>query len=84
MIKDGKRCPKLTAVIVGQDPASQTYVKNKMIAAKFTGIESETITLPESTSQDELLQKIEELNNSPDVDGIIVQVCMIDYYKLIQ
>ncbi|XP_004518005.1 bifunctional methylenetetrahydrofolate dehydrogenase/cyclohydrolase, mitochondrial isoform X2 [Ceratitis capitata] len=73
-VAQGNRSPTLTAILVGSDPASQTYVKNKMIAAKYVGIVSNTIELPESTTQDELLNSIKKLNMDTGVDGILVQL----------
>lgn len=70
----GKRAPKLSAVLVGSDPASQTYIKNKMKAAEFTGIESDTIKLPETILEEELLGEINKLNDDNGVDGILVQL----------
>ncbi|XP_017473268.1 PREDICTED: bifunctional methylenetetrahydrofolate dehydrogenase/cyclohydrolase, mitochondrial isoform X1 [Rhagoletis zephyria] len=73
-VAQGNRSPTLTAILVGNDPASQTYVKNKMIAAKTVGIVSNTIQLPETTSQEELFNCIKKLNNDAEVDGILVQL----------
>ncbi|XP_054081803.1 bifunctional methylenetetrahydrofolate dehydrogenase/cyclohydrolase, mitochondrial isoform X2 [Zeugodacus cucurbitae] len=73
-VAQGNRPPQLTAILVGNDPASQTYVKNKMLAAKAVGIKSNTIELPDTTSQDELLERISKLNNDTSVDGILVQL----------
>ncbi|XP_067633664.1 bifunctional methylenetetrahydrofolate dehydrogenase/cyclohydrolase, mitochondrial-like isoform X5 [Eurosta solidaginis] len=70
----GNRSPTLTAVLVGKDPASQTYVKNKMLAAKTVGIVSNTLELPETTTQDELLSCIKKLNNDINIDGVLVQL----------
>ncbi|XP_013384761.1 bifunctional methylenetetrahydrofolate dehydrogenase/cyclohydrolase, mitochondrial-like [Lingula anatina] len=70
----GNKRPHLTAIIVGDDPASHTYVRNKMKATEFTGISSETIRLPDTVSQPELLKRIHELNECSDVDGILVQL----------
>lgn len=66
--------PKLTVVLVGDDPASQVYVKMKENACKKTGILSERISLPAETTQEELLMKVEELNKDASVNGFIVQV----------
>ena len=68
------RRPGLTVIIVGEDPASQVYVRNKEIAAKKVGLVSEVIRLPEETMQDELLAVIDRLNADPTVDGILVQL----------
>ncbi|ELU06551.1 hypothetical protein CAPTEDRAFT_148292 [Capitella teleta] len=74
MVALGKPPPCLTAVIVGDDPASHTYVRNKMKAAEFTGIQSKTIQLPDTTSESELLAHIHELNNDKSVNGVLVQL----------
>ncbi|VEN46811.1 unnamed protein product [Callosobruchus maculatus] len=73
-VEQGHRIPSLIAVLVGEDPASEKYVSNKMIAAKKIGIKSQTIRMPVSTSEEELLKKIDELNNDSDVDGILIQL----------
>ncbi|MGC8525908.1 bifunctional methylenetetrahydrofolate dehydrogenase/methenyltetrahydrofolate cyclohydrolase FolD [Acidiphilium sp.] len=66
--------PGLAVVLVGEDPASQVYVRNKERAAKAAGFASETIRLPASASQAELLALIARLNRDPAVDGILVQL----------
>ncbi len=66
--------PTLCVVIVGEDPASKTYVKNKHKACEYTGIQSKTIALDESTSESELLAIIDELNNDSSINGILVQL----------
>ena len=68
------RRPGLTVIIVGEDPASQVYVRNKEISAKKVGFVSDVIRLPEQTPQDELLAVIARLNADPTVDGILVQL----------
>ena len=68
------RRPGLTVIIVGEDPASQVYVRNKEIAAKKVGLVSDVIRLPEETTQDELLAVINRLNADTTVDGILVQL----------
>lgn len=69
-----RRAPRLIAIIVGEDPASQTYVRNKMNAAQDVGISSETLKMPSTITQEDLLLKIQELNNDNSVDGILVQL----------
>ena len=66
--------PHLTVVIVGDDPASQIYVRNKAHACEEAGIASETLALPATTTMDELLTHIEGLNAAPRVSGILVQM----------
>lgn len=66
--------PGLAVVLVGEDPASQIYVANKEKACKEAGFHSETIKMPADTSQEELLAKIDALNENPAIDGILVQL----------
>lgn len=66
--------PSLTVVLVGDDPASQVYVRNKHNTFQKMGLNSEVITLAADISQDELLNKINELNEDPKVNGILVQL----------
>lgn len=73
-IDNGKRTPHLAAVLVGEDPASQTYVASKEKACRETGITSSVYRFPESMTQEELMQVVDFLNNDPEVDGFIVQL----------
>ncbi|MDZ7768965.1 MAG: bifunctional methylenetetrahydrofolate dehydrogenase/methenyltetrahydrofolate cyclohydrolase FolD [Woeseiaceae bacterium] len=66
--------PGLAVVIVGEDPASEVYVRNKKRTAERCGFHSVQHTLPESTSQDELLRLVDELNQDPAIHGILVQL----------
>ena len=66
--------PGLAVVVVGNDPASAVYVRNKHKACLAVGINSYQIELPEETTEDALLSKIDELNNDPSVNGILVQL----------
>ena len=66
--------PTLAVILVGADPASQVYVRNKHKACLDVGIESIQIELPECTSEDELLRKIDELNKDDSVSVILVQL----------
>ena len=66
--------PCLAVVLVGEDPASQIYVRNKLRVAAEVGIESRDHVLPESTSQGDLLALIDRLNGDPQVHGILVQL----------
>jgi len=66
--------PKLATVLVGNNPASRVYVKNKVKACREVGIESEHIALPEDTEEAELLSLIERLNSDSMVTGILVQL----------
>lgn len=66
--------PKLVVVLVGDNSASQVYVRNKHKSCGEVGIESEVITMPEQTTQQELLGVVERLNQDETVDGILVQL----------
>jgi len=66
--------PNLTVVLVGDDPASQVYVGMKQKACEKHGLGSETIRLSKETTEQELLQLVEKLNNDPSVHGILVQL----------
>lgn len=70
----GGNVPNLTAVLIGEDPASQVYVRNKERACDKAGINGEVHRLPAETTQDELLQLIAKLNADPAVNGILVQL----------
>lgn len=72
--KQGKKTPHLAAVLVGSDGASMTYVGAKVKACKLVGFESTLIELPDTTSEDTLLQEIENLNNNKEIDGFIIQL----------
>ena len=74
MVKDHNMRPGLAAVRVGDDPASEVYVRNKIRACEEVGIRSEHHALPESTSTAELLELIASLNARDDVDGILTQL----------
>lgn len=65
--------PILATILVGDDPASATYVKMKGNACRRIGMDSLQVEMPTSTSTDELLAKINELNSNPDVHGILLQ-----------
>ncbi len=71
---DGKRIPKLVVIIVGDNQASHTYVRNKEIGCAYVGMQSEIIRLEETVSQEELENKIQQLNQDDNVDGILVQL----------
>jgi len=83
---NGSRPPHLAAVIVGDDGASLTYVGSKVRACKRVGFESTLIKLPETISENELLEKVNELNNDENIDGYIVQLPLpkhIDSQKIL-
>ena len=66
--------PGLAVIIVGENPASQVYVRNKAKACTEAGFYSEVIALPESTSQQELIAQVRMLNERPEIHGILVQL----------
>uniref|UniRef100_A0A8D8A2W3 methenyltetrahydrofolate cyclohydrolase n=1 Tax=Culex pipiens TaxID=7175 RepID=A0A8D8A2W3_CULPI len=70
----GNRAPQLTAILIGDDPASNTYVSNKMKAAADVGINSKTERYGADITEEELLARIEALNQDDSVDGILVQL----------
>ncbi|MDX1555606.1 MAG: tetrahydrofolate dehydrogenase/cyclohydrolase catalytic domain-containing protein, partial [Xanthomonadales bacterium] len=70
----GGRRPGLAVVLVGQDPASQIYVRAKRQDCEKAGIRARDIDLPETTRQEDLLSLIDELNDDPRVDGVLVQL----------
>jgi methylenetetrahydrofolate dehydrogenase (NADP+)/methenyltetrahydrofolate cyclohydrolase len=74
MKANGQKTPHLAAVIVGEDGASLTYVGSKVRACARVGFESTLVQLPEEITQEELLAKINELNNDSEIDGFIVQL----------
>ncbi len=69
----GKRAPGLAVILVGDDPASSIYVRNKRRACETTGVYSISHDLPATTSQEALLTLIDQLNADPKIDGILVQ-----------
>nr|XP_040228692.2 bifunctional methylenetetrahydrofolate dehydrogenase/cyclohydrolase, mitochondrial isoform X1 [Anopheles coluzzii]XP_040228693.2 bifunctional methylenetetrahydrofolate dehydrogenase/cyclohydrolase, mitochondrial isoform X1 [Anopheles coluzzii] len=70
----GHRSPQLTAILIGDDPASTTYVNNKMKAAADVGIESKTERFGTEITEEQLLERIDQLNNDDAVDGILIQL----------
>ena len=73
-MKESGVCPGLAVIIVGEDPASKVYVRNKGRACAEVGIYSEIIEMPAETAEAELLSKIEELNAREEIHGILVQL----------
>ncbi|HJS73816.1 MAG TPA: tetrahydrofolate dehydrogenase/cyclohydrolase catalytic domain-containing protein, partial [Vicinamibacteria bacterium] len=71
--------PGLAAVLVGEDPASQLYVRSKTRACDEAGLFSEGVLLPGRTTRDELRAKLDELNERNDVDGILLQLPLPDH-----
>ena len=85
-VDKGWRRPHLTAILVGEDGASQTYVANKERSCKKVGFDSTVLRLPESTTEEELLAEVKRLNNDESIDGFIIQLPLprhIDEQKII-
>lgn len=74
IIAQGLRAPKVAVVIVGHNPASETYVANKMKACAEVGIEAERIAYESYINEQDLLTEVHRLNNDPSIDGFIVQL----------
>ncbi|HSM49444.1 MAG TPA: bifunctional methylenetetrahydrofolate dehydrogenase/methenyltetrahydrofolate cyclohydrolase FolD [Draconibacterium sp.] len=74
MVKSGKKAPHLAAVLVGHDGGSETYVAYKIKDCEAVGFKSSLIRYEDDVTENELLAKIEELNNDDDLDGFIVQL----------
>ena len=70
---DGIRRPCLAVILIGDNPASEVYVRNKKIACEKVGIKSISMDLKKDVSEDEVLTLVNKLNNDPEVDGILVQ-----------
>jgi methylenetetrahydrofolate dehydrogenase (NADP+) / methenyltetrahydrofolate cyclohydrolase len=75
----GKKTPHLAAVIVGENGASLTYVNAKVKACEKVGFDSTLVSLPIDVSEEDLLNKIDELNNDHNIDGFIVQLPLPDH-----
>ena len=73
-LRDQGVIPTLAVILVGEDPASRVYVRNKHKACLDVGLRSIEITMPEQTDEQTLLSKIDALNRDPNVDGILVQL----------
>lgn len=79
--------PHLAVVLVGEDPASKVYVRNKHRAAAEAGMTSSDITMPESTTQEDLIAEVRKLGDAPNVHGILVQLPLpdhLDQYPVIE
>ncbi|MBQ7059539.1 MAG: bifunctional methylenetetrahydrofolate dehydrogenase/methenyltetrahydrofolate cyclohydrolase FolD [Firmicutes bacterium] len=74
LMAEGYPQPKLSVILVGNDPASETYVRNKIKACEKVGVESEQILMDASVSEEALLSEIQRLNEDPSVNGILVQL----------
>ncbi len=75
----GLKRPGLAVILVGEDPASQLYVKHKQSDCKEAGVLSRTIELPATVTESELLAQVDELNAAPEIDGILVQLPLPDH-----
>ncbi len=74
IVASGRRAPCLAVVLVGENPASQVYVRNKIRSSEETGITSKQYLLPEDTTEETLITLVKELNDNADIDGILVQL----------
>lgn len=86
-LKENGVIPTLAAVLVGEDPASKVYVNNKIKACKECGIKSAEFRLPAETTQEDLLELIDRLNNDDDINGILVQLPLpshLDAHRVIE
>uniref|UniRef100_A0A8C7IRN9 methenyltetrahydrofolate cyclohydrolase n=1 Tax=Oncorhynchus kisutch TaxID=8019 RepID=A0A8C7IRN9_ONCKI len=81
LVTGGNMRPHLGVVLVGDDPASRTYVRNKTRAASILGISSDTVVKPTSVSQDELLELIDKMNRDWKVSGLLVQLPLPGHIK---
>ena len=72
--KSGKRPPHLVAILIGDNPASNTYVKNKMRSCEYVGFNSTKVHLSDNITEEELLHKVRIYNDDPGTDGILVQM----------
>ena len=79
MKERGVRVPHLAAILVGNDGGSETYVAHKVKDCEEVGFRSTLIRFDASTSEDKLLEKVEEINNDPEIDGLIVQLPLPDH-----
>lgn len=87
LIKTGRRPPYLAVVLVGDNPASASYVQGKQKAAHEVGVQSDTLTYPDSITQADLVNVVHRLNDDSEVDGILVQLPLpdhIEYQRVIE
>jgi len=81
LIKTGRRPPYLAVVLVGDNPASASYVQGKQKAAHEVGVQSDTLTYPDSITQADLVNVVHRLNDDSEVDGILVQLPLPDHIE---
>ncbi len=79
LVASGKRAPHLVAILVGNNGASETYVANKVKSCEELGFSSTLLRFPPSITEDELLKAVQEVNNNPEMDGLIVQLPLPDH-----
>lgn len=87
IVRQGRKRPHLAAILVGEDGASQTYVNNKEKTCGQVGFKSTIVRMPETTSEESLLEEIRRFNEDNDVDGLIVQLPLpkhIDEQRVIE
>ncbi len=87
LVAHGKKRPHLAAILVGHDGGSETYVKNKVLACDVCGFQSTLIRYESDVTEEELLDKVRQLNEDPSIDGFIVQLPLprhIDEQKVIE
>lgn len=77
----GRRPPHLLAIVVGDNPASKVYVKNKIKACEYVGFSSSNIQLSSTITEEELLKKVQSCNDDPLIDGIIVQMPLPEHIR---
>ncbi|MCH8317311.1 MAG: bifunctional methylenetetrahydrofolate dehydrogenase/methenyltetrahydrofolate cyclohydrolase FolD [Bacteroidetes bacterium] len=78
----GGKIPHLAAILVGYDPASETYVANKVKSCEKVGFKSSLFRLEDTVGENELLDKIEEINEDDDIDGLIVQLPLPEHISV--
>ncbi|WMJ73484.1 tetrahydrofolate dehydrogenase/cyclohydrolase catalytic domain-containing protein [Cytophagaceae bacterium ABcell3] len=81
-VKGGGKTPHLAAILVGNNGASETYVANKVKCCETVGFKSTLVRMESNVSEEALLEKIDEINNDPDVDGLIVQLPLPDHISV--
>lgn len=79
---DGRKTPHLAAVLVGDDGASQTYVNSKVKDCEQVGFQSTTVRMEADTSENLLLETVQEINDNTDIDGVIVQLPLPDHISV--
>lgn len=79
LIASGKRAPHLVAILVGNNGASETYVANKVKSCEELGFSSTLLRFPPSITEEELVKVVQEVNNNPEMDGLIVQLPLPDH-----